>query len=43
MNAAQETLQAVAYKISEAMYTAQQEQQPSMKDDDDVVIDAEAV
>ena len=48
MNAAQETLQAVAYKVSEAMYAAQQAQEqeqqpPAQHNDDDIIIDAEAV
>jgi molecular chaperone DnaK len=48
MNTAQEELQSVAHKISEAMYAAQQQpqqpqQQEPMQDDGDVIIDAEAV
>ena len=47
MNTAQEELQSVAHKISEAMYAAQQQpqqqEQPAPMQDDDVIIDAEAV
>ena len=45
MNAAQEELQSVAHKISEVMYAEgqQQEQQAPMQDNDDVIVDAEAV
>lgn len=47
MNVALETLQSVAHKISEAMYAAQQQpqqqEQPAPMQDDDVIIDAEAV
>ena len=45
MNTAQEELQSVAHKISEAMYAAEQQpqQQEPMQDDGDVIIDAEAV
>ncbi len=47
MNSAQEELQSVAHKISEAMYADQQSQQcqqpAAPQDDDDVIIDAEAV
>ena len=47
MNTAQETLQTVTYKISEAMYASQQStaEPPAqdVQDDDDVIIDAEAV
>ena len=49
MKSAQETLQAVAFKISEAMYAAQQAQQEEPQEeqqeeyDDENVIDAEAV
>jgi|18_taG_2_1085343.scaffolds.fasta_scaffold00412_3 molecular chaperone DnaK len=48
MNSAQESLQSLVYRVSEAMYAAeqqkaQQEQQAPEQDDDDVIIDAEAV
>ena len=42
MNASHEALQLVVHKISEAMYNAQQQQEPH-QDDDEVIIDAEAV
>ena len=47
MNTAQETLQTVTYKISEAMYANQQSAEgppvQDVQDGDDVIIDAEAV